>query len=71
VVASSPPVPGAWTAEEIASVARGLGARAETEPDVNAAVRKAAEFVGPGGAVCVTGSFYLVGALRPGPAARD
>lgn len=71
VIASSPPAPGAWTAEEIASVAEGLGTRAEAEPDVNAAVRKAAEFVGPGGAVCVTGSFYLVGALRLGPAVRD
>lgn len=64
MVATTPPVPGAWTPEEIRAVARRLGKHALVEEDVNAAIRRASELAGPEGAVCVTGSFYLVGAVR-------
>jgi len=43
---------------------RARGVPAETEPDPEAAVAMALDLAGPDDVVCVTGSLYLVGAVR-------
>jgi len=47
--------------EDLAARAEGIWDGAEQVPDVQQACRRALELAGPGGAVCVTGSFYSVG----------
>ena len=64
VVATQPPVPGARPAEEMAQEAARLTSHVECVPDVMEAVKRAREMAGDEGAVCITGSFYLVGAIK-------
>jgi len=55
----------------LASLAAQLGApEAEVEPDSRAALARARELAGPGGAVVATGSIYLVADLASAPGAR-
>jgi dihydrofolate synthase/folylpolyglutamate synthase len=55
----------------LASLAAQLGASAaEVEPDARAALARARELAGPGGAVVATGSIYLVADLASAPGAR-
>jgi dihydrofolate synthase/folylpolyglutamate synthase len=55
----------------LASLAAQLGApAAEVEPGARAALARARELAGPGGAVVVTGSIYLVADLASAPGAR-
>jgi dihydrofolate synthase/folylpolyglutamate synthase len=55
----------------LASLAAQLGAPAhEVEPDPRAALARARELAGPGGAVVATGSIYLVADLASPPGAR-
>jgi dihydrofolate synthase/folylpolyglutamate synthase len=52
------------SAVDLAARIRERGAPAEAEPDAEAAVRMALDGAGPDDLVCVTGSLYLVGAVR-------
>jgi len=54
-----------WPADELAGIARELGFEAMAEPDASVALAAAMARVGTDGWVLVTGSLYLVGALRP------
>jgi dihydrofolate synthase/folylpolyglutamate synthase len=55
----------ALSAEELAASLRaGLGVPVESLPDPAEALARARELAGPKGAVLVTGSLYLVGAIR-------
>ena len=65
IVATQPPGPGERPAEEIARSSRAYSCRVEVQPDVNLAIQSARAWVGQYGLVCVTGSFYLVGAVDP------
>jgi dihydrofolate synthase/folylpolyglutamate synthase len=49
----------------LAGLARELGFEAQAEPDVGEALAQAMASAGADGWVLVTGSLYLVGALRP------
>jgi dihydrofolate synthase/folylpolyglutamate synthase len=51
-------------AAELAAQIRARGVPAEAEPDPEAAVAAALDRAGPDDLVCVTGSLYLVGAVR-------
>jgi dihydrofolate synthase/folylpolyglutamate synthase len=51
-------------AAELATQIRARGVPAEAEPDPEAAVAAALDRAGPDDLVCVTGSLYLVGAVR-------
>jgi dihydrofolate synthase / folylpolyglutamate synthase len=51
-------------AAELAERIRARGIPAEAEPDPEAAVAAALNLAGPDDLVCVTGSLYLVGAVR-------
>ena len=53
-----------WPADELAGLARELGFEAKAEPDVSEALAQAIASAGADGWVLVTGSLYLVGALR-------
>ncbi len=66
VVATEPPSPRALPAETLARAAAAVGGPLPitTETDPVAALTRARDEVGPGGLVVVTGSLYLVGALR-------
>jgi dihydrofolate synthase/folylpolyglutamate synthase len=58
-------------AATLASLAAQLGAAAaEVEPDARAALARARELAGPGGAVVATGSIYLVADLASAPGTR-
>lgn len=52
------------SAADLAARIRERGVPAEAEPDAEAAVQMALDGAGPDGLVCVTGSLYLVGAVR-------
>jgi len=52
------------SAVDLAARIRERGVPAEAEPDAEAAVRMALDGAGPDDLVCVTGSLYLVGAVR-------
>lgn len=54
-----------WPADELAGLARELGFEALAEPDAGEALAQAMVSAGADGWVLVTGSLYLVGALRP------
>lgn len=54
-----------WPADELAGLARELGFEALAEPDASVALAQAMARAGADGWVLVTGSLYLVGALRP------
>ncbi len=54
----------AVAAEALARAVRGVGIPADAVPDPHAAVGRACDVAGRGGLVCVTGSMYLVGAVR-------
>jgi dihydrofolate synthase/folylpolyglutamate synthase len=55
----------------LASLAAQLGFDgAEVEPDARAALARARELAGPGGAVVATGSIYLVADLASAPGQR-
>ncbi|HIF41323.1 MAG TPA: bifunctional folylpolyglutamate synthase/dihydrofolate synthase [Planctomycetes bacterium] len=54
-----------WPADELAGLARELGFEAMAEPDAGEALAQAKARAGADGWVLVTGSLYLVGALRP------
>ena len=64
VVACAPPSPRAMPPDELAAVASGLGLRAEAVLDPVGAVRRGLEVAGPDDLLLVTGSVYLVGAVR-------
>ena len=66
VVATEPPSPRALSAGELAEAASATGGRLPIviEPDAANALGRARDAVGPEGLVVVTGSLYLVGALR-------
>ncbi|MSQ11028.1 MAG: bifunctional folylpolyglutamate synthase/dihydrofolate synthase [Dehalococcoidia bacterium] len=59
-VIAKPAVP----AQALAQAVRSVGIPADAEPDPHAAVGRACGIAGPDGLVCVTGSMYLVGAVR-------
>ena len=63
VIATEPPGPGQHPTAVIAHAAGRYGIVALEEPEVNAAIRRARKLAGTEGAVCVTGSFYLIGAI--------
>lgn len=65
VVVTRPPSERAGDWERMAVEAGKYCARVETEPDGLAALSRARTLAGAGGIVVVTGSIYLVGALRP------
>ena len=64
VVACAPPSPRAMPPDELAAVASGLGLRAEAVLDPVGALRRGLEVAGPDDLLLVTGSVYLVGAVR-------
>jgi dihydrofolate synthase/folylpolyglutamate synthase len=68
VVATEPPSPRAWPAADLAAAIGSERLVPAVVADPVAAVRLAGRLVGAGGAVVVTGSLYLIGALRPVPA---
>jgi dihydrofolate synthase/folylpolyglutamate synthase len=64
VVACTPPTARGIPASEVAAAAARLGVAAEVVPDVARAVDRALSRAGEGDAVLVTGSLYVVGAVR-------
>lgn len=60
-----------WPADELAGLARELGFEALAEPDAGEALAQAMARAGADGWVLVTGSLYLVGALRPSLPTQD
>jgi len=65
------PNPRALPPATLASLAAQVGGPpSEVVPDPRAAVRRARELAGPGGAVVASGSIYLVADLRSAPGAR-
>lgn len=64
IVATQPPGPGERPAEEIAVAAGQYSCRVEVQRDVNLAIQMARQWAGQDGLVCITGSFYLVGAIN-------
>ncbi len=65
VVATCPDSGRALAPAELARLAEEAGCPALVEPAVPVAVRRALDWAGPTGAVCVAGSLYLVGRVRP------
>jgi dihydrofolate synthase/folylpolyglutamate synthase len=70
VVACTPPSPRAVPAEEVAAAAEALGVRSVVEHDPVRAVERALRLSGEHDAILVTGSLYLVGAVRAGLRSR-
>jgi dihydrofolate synthase/folylpolyglutamate synthase len=64
VICCTPPSPRALPAEDLAAMARELGATARVVPEVADGLRTALELAGPEDLVLVAGSLYLVGAAR-------
>ena len=69
-VCTAAPTPRALPPATLASLAEQLGATAEIVPEPRAAVARAEALAGPGGAVIVTGSIYLVADLVSAPGTR-
>lgn len=67
VVATSPGTPRALEPLALSLLAGEHGVKTVVEPDPRAALDLARAQAGPGGAVCVTGSLYLVGQVRSYP----
>lgn len=65
VVATEPPTVRGLPAAELAAAAAAMGAEVEIVPEARDAVGRALAVAGPDDLVCVTGSLYLVGAVRP------
>jgi dihydrofolate synthase / folylpolyglutamate synthase len=61
VVCTRAESPRAASPERIFEAASALGAKGESVPTVAGALARARELAGPGGVVCVTGSFHVVG----------
>jgi dihydrofolate synthase/folylpolyglutamate synthase len=64
VIATRPPSPRAVPAEDVAAVARAMGALVEQVDDVASAVGRALDVSTSEDAVVVAGSLYVVGAAR-------
>jgi dihydrofolate synthase / folylpolyglutamate synthase len=65
VVATEPPTVRGLPAAELGAAALAMGAEVEVVPDAHDAVGRALAVADPDDLVCVTGSLYLVGAVRP------
>lgn len=63
IILTTVSVPNAWTLEELAREIGDPSRPFILEPDPVSAIEKAVESTRPGEAVCITGSFYLVGAI--------
>ena len=70
LVCTAAPSPRALPPATLASLAAQLGVRAEIVPDPRAALARARELAGPGGAVVATGSIYLIADLVSEPGTR-
>lgn len=66
IICTAPKVIGkpAYPAEELAAVCRAFCPQVEVKPGPVGATRRAMALAGRGGVVCVSGSLYLVGAVR-------
>lgn len=64
VVTTTAPTPRAAPADHLAAIVRSQGGTADARPDVADALAHATDLAGAGGTVVVTGSLYLVGAVR-------
>lgn len=65
LVTTRPDSPRALPPEALAGRGEALGLAAAVEPDPARAVQRALALAGEGGAVCVAGSLYLAGSIRP------
>ena len=70
LVCTAAPSPRALPPATLASLAAQLGIAAEIVPDPRAALARARELAGPGGAVVATGSIYLIADLVSEPGTR-
>ena len=64
VVATQPAIPRAMAADQLAAAFEAQGAKAQAIAEPKAALEKAREIAGEGGAVLCAGSLYLIGEIR-------